>query len=93
MTAKAHARDQHTKFPPLGLWQMAMNLPFAMSVETLRFLGHRLTAQAEFLSELAHASGSWTAVRSYRDFMEGAAADYRKEAKAMSEAAEEALHG
>lgn len=90
MTASERAKGDRVP-APFGLWQMAMNLPFAMSIETLRFLGHRMTAQAELLSELAHASGSWMAVRSYRDFMEGAATDYRKEAKALSEAAEDVL--
>ncbi len=74
-----------------ALWRLAMNIPFVMTIETLRFMGHRLSAQAEFLSDLAHSSGSGAAMRSYRDFMESAVADYRTEAKVMTETAEEAI--
>jgi hypothetical protein len=76
---------------PGALWRLAMNLPFVMTIESLRFAGHRLSAQAEFLSGLAHSSGMGGAVRSYRDFMESAAADYRTEAKALAKTAQDAM--
>jgi hypothetical protein len=89
---KSDAGDSVTAaVPPMALWQLAMNLPFVMTVEALRFMGHRLSAQAEFLSDLAHASGTGTAVRSYRDFMESAASDYRTEAHALAKTAQEAM--
>jgi hypothetical protein len=68
-----------------------LDLPMAMTSETLRFMGHRLEEQAKLLSSLStcHTLSDVTEVQA--SFFKTAVGDYRKEAGTLMHRAKETV--
>jgi hypothetical protein len=74
----------------LALWQPAISLPVAMTAEMLRFAGRRMSAQAEYLADIARCKSFAEALNSQSAFLQSAASEYRAEAEVLLKEIQEA---
>jgi hypothetical protein len=74
----------------LALWQPAISLPVGMTAEMLRFAGRRMSAQADYLAEIARCKSFAEALNSQSAFLQSAAKEYRAEAEVLLKEIQEA---